>query len=196
MPRNERSPVLDSLESFSRLAAPRRLRAYQLEAGEAIVRSVLEGAGKTFTVMMARQSGKNELAAQLEAYLLHLFAGHGGQIVKAAPSYRPQIINSIIRLREVLSTDFSDGQWASRHGHSIEMGNVPIMFFSADRQANVVGATASLLLAIDEAQDVDEDVYWRSFRPMASTTRATTVLMEPPGTRTTSSSSSAGTTGS
>jgi len=125
---------------------------------------------------MARQSGKNELAAQLEAYLLHVFAGRGGQIVKAAPSYHPQIVNSVIRLREVLSTPFSRDRWASRHGHAIEVGRARIMFFSADPAANVVGATASILLAIDEAQDVDQDVYFRGFRPMASTTNATTVL--------------------
>lgn len=168
--------ILDSLGSFSSLAAPRPLRPYQLEAGEAIVRSVLGGEGKTFTIMMARQSGKNELAAQIEAYLLHLFARRGGQIVKAAPSYHPQIVNSILRLREVLSTPFSAGRWASRHGHAIQLGSAAIMFFSAGPGANVVGATASLLLAIDEAQDVDADVYWRNFRPMASTTGATTVL--------------------
>jgi hypothetical protein len=39
-----------------------------------------------------------------------------------------------------------------------------------------MGATASLLLEIDEAQDVDSDKYDREFRPMASSTNATTVL--------------------
>ncbi|HEV3312374.1 MAG TPA: hypothetical protein VG815_17830, partial [Chloroflexota bacterium] len=168
--------VLESLDSFTRLATPRPLRPYQLEAGEAIIRSVLRKEGKTFTIMMARQSGKNELAAQVEAYLLHVFARRGGQIVKAAPSYHPQIVNSIIRLQEVLSTPYSSGRWLARHGHSIELGSARIMFFSASPTASVVGATASLLLAIDEAQDVDPDMYWRSFRPMAATTRATTVL--------------------
>jgi len=168
--------VMKSLESFSRLATPRPLRPYQQEAGEAIVQSVLRQQGKTFTVLMARQSGKNELAAQVEAYLLHLFAERGGQIVKTAPSYHPQIVNSILRLREVLAAPFSAGAWSSRFGHTIEVGKARILFFSADPAASVVGATASLLLAVDEAQDVDPGSYWRSFRPMASTTHATTVL--------------------
>lgn len=122
--------VLESLDSFTRLAAPRPLRPYQLEAGEAIVRSVLRKEGKTFTILMARQSGKNELAAQVEAYLLHVFVRRGGQIVKAAPSYHPQIVNSVIRLQEVLSTPYSSGRWLARHGHSIELGSARVMFFS------------------------------------------------------------------
>jgi len=51
-----------------------------------------------------------------------------------------------------------------------------IMFFSASPDANIVGATASLLLEIDEAQDVASDKFDRDLRPMASTTNATTVL--------------------
>jgi hypothetical protein len=50
------------------------------------------------------------------------------------------------------------------------------MFFSADPESNVVGATASLLLEIDEAQDVSPDTFDKDFRPMAATTNATTVM--------------------
>ena len=46
------------------------LRAYPAEAGGAIVESVMNHRGLTFTVMMARQAGKNELSAQIELYLL------------------------------------------------------------------------------------------------------------------------------
>ncbi|QBD76191.1 hypothetical protein EPA93_09280 [Ktedonosporobacter rubrisoli] len=51
-----------------------------------------------------------------------------------------------------------------------------VMFFSAGPESNIVGATASLLLEIDEAQDVAIEKYDRDLRPMASTTNATTVL--------------------
>jgi len=51
-----------------------------------------------------------------------------------------------------------------------------IMMFSAEEGSNVVGATASLLLEVDEAQDVSPQKFDRDFRPMASTTNATTVL--------------------
>ena len=60
--------------------------------------------GKTITVMFARQMGKNETSAQIDAYLLALYARHGGSLGKAVPSFKPQIINSILRLKETLRT--------------------------------------------------------------------------------------------
>jgi len=39
----------------------------------------------------------------------------------------------------------------------------------------VVGHTADILLEIDESQDVSKDKYTKEFRPMASSTNATTV---------------------
>jgi hypothetical protein len=50
------------------------------------------------------------------------------------------------------------------------------MFLSAQPGSSVVGATASLLLEIDEAQDVSEEKFAKDFRPMASTANTTTVL--------------------
>ena len=50
------------------------------------------------------------------------------------------------------------------------------MFFSAGPDANIVGATASILLEVDEAQDVSIQKFDRDLRPMASTKNATTVL--------------------
>jgi len=56
------------------------------------------------------------------------------------------------------------------------LGKARTVFFSGEPGAHVVGATASLLLEIDEAQDFDPHKYQRDFRPMASATNATTVL--------------------
>ncbi len=155
----------------------RRLRAYQLECARSILRSVRRREGRTFTVMFARQMGKNELSAALEAHLLWQYRELGGSIVKAAPTFRPQILNSVLRLGQTLERDErTRGQWQSQFGHIIRHGEASIAFYSAEPHANVVGATASLLLEIDEAQDVDPDKYDRDFRPMASSTNATTVL--------------------
>ncbi len=143
---------------------------------QAVARSILAGEGRTFTVMMARQMGKNELSAHLEAWLLHRFAGRGGTIVKAAPTFRPQIITSMMRLEGLLRAAHFRGRWKREHGFTIRVGDARIAFYSAEPQANVMGATASLLLEIDEAQDVNPDKYTRDFRPMASSTNATTVL--------------------
>ncbi|MHB0869810.1 MAG: hypothetical protein ACYC5J_10195 [Chloroflexota bacterium] len=61
------------MRRFSRHVAGRPLRPYQLEPAPAILDSALHRKGLIFTVMMARQAGKNELSAQLELYLLNLF---------------------------------------------------------------------------------------------------------------------------
>src|SRR5437868_4803079 len=93
--------TISSVDTFSQ-STGRRLRPYQLEAARAIVRSVVHGEGHTFTLMFARQTGKNETSAQIEAYLLALFTAGGGSIVKAAPSFKPQLITSILRLKNTL----------------------------------------------------------------------------------------------
>ncbi len=170
------STLLSDIAPFSE-AGGRPLRPYQAEVARAVLRSVLHGEGKVFTIMFARQMGKNETSAQLEAYLLALFGRRGGTVVKAAPSFKPQVITSMLRLRETLERNpLTRARWHSRFGYMIGIGAAVTAFFSAEPHANVVGATASLLLEIDEAQDVDPEKYDRDFRPMASSANATTVL--------------------
>lgn len=155
-----------------------RLRPYQVEPAQAILRSVLGGLGLTFTVMFARQMGKNELSAHLEAYLM----ARGmwtleSTLVKAAPTFKPQVIVSKTRLENVLSASpalrpFIHGQW----GYIVKLGLSRCTFFSGDPNSNVKGETARLLLEVDEAQDFEKDKYQRDFRPMAAVQNATTVL--------------------
>ena len=52
------------------LVRPSRLRPYQCLPGRAIVDSALNRRGLSFTVVMARQAGKNELYAHVELLLL------------------------------------------------------------------------------------------------------------------------------
>ena len=161
---------------FSRHIIGRPLRDYQLEPMRAILRSVVAGEGRVFTVMFARQMGKNELSAHLEAYLMTLFQRAGGSIVKAAPTFKPQVLISKARLESALNNPLHHGRWRGEWGHIVRLGQARTIFFSGEAGANVMGATASLLLEIDEAQDFDEGKYQRDFRPMASSTNATTVL--------------------
>ena len=72
--------------------------------------------------MMSRQSGKNELAAVLHAYLLYLWALEGGDIIVAAPSFKPQIVNSERRLHEVLDMPISHDLWEPHRGYYLELG--------------------------------------------------------------------------
>jgi len=126
--------------------------------------------------MMSRQAGKNELSSHIEAYLLYLHKRAGGQIVKASPTYKPQTLNSIMRLMDRLDYSWSAGKAKRREGYIVQLGKARCMFFSADPHSNVVGATADLLLECDEAQDVRPDKWDKDFRPMGASTNVTTVL--------------------
>ncbi len=174
--RDGQSTLRSGFAAFSTQIAGRPLRAYQLEAANAILASIEGGMGETFVVMMARQMGKNELSAQLEAWLLDQASETGGTIVKAAPTFRPQLHTSLARLSGVLRHPHYDGKVKRAHGYRLAVGNAEAIFLSASPTAHVAGATASLLLEIDEGQDVDFDKYTRDFRPMAAAANATTVI--------------------
>lgn len=152
------------------------LRPYQIDPGRAILESVRHQKGLTFTIEIARQGGKNELSSQLELLLLSLNAHESKNLVKCSPTFKPQTITSMMRLKEKLNLVGLAGKWASEMGYIIRLGNARAIFLSAEESASVVGNTAHLLLEVDEAQDVNEDKYTRDFRPMGSTTNVTGVL--------------------
>ncbi len=178
--------ISSSIGLFAAHVLGKPLYPYQLEIAEAVLRSIREGRGAIFTVMMSRQSGKNQLSAVLEAYLL--YTRGVGTIVKAAPTFTPQILNSRLRLLSLLDTPLTRSRIWSSQGYIVGLApsadpalvqarsGPRITFYSASPTSNVVGATADLLLEIDEAQDVDPEKFDRDFRPMASTTNATTIL--------------------
>jgi len=166
---------LSDISQFSELVIQKPLRAYQLEPANAILDSILNQRGLTFAVMMSRQAGKNELSAQLQTYLLNLFQ-KDGQIVKASPTFKPQTINSVLRLMDRLDNHWNRKKFRRREGYIVELRRARCLFFSADLHANVVGATADVLLECDEAQDVSETKWAKDFAPMGASTNVTTVL--------------------
>ena len=150
-----------------------RLRPYQIEAGRAILDSVLRRRGLSFSVEIARQGGKNELSVQLEALLLTLHLSQDVDSVKCAPTFDPQARISLRRLWSRLVEAGLSSIAAVEAGHIVRVGRARTLFMSAGPDANVVGHSAQLLLEVDEAQDVDEEKFDREFRPMAATTNAT-----------------------
>ncbi|MGH7620777.1 MAG: hypothetical protein ACREMU_00390, partial [Gemmatimonadaceae bacterium] len=135
--------------------------------------SVYARAGRSFSVQIARQGGKNELSAQIE--LLLLMSGHGGDIaIKCAPTLRPQLQVSRRRLWDCLARARLCNV-ARLEPDAVRFGDAAVRFLSAEPHANVVGHTAGLLLEVDEAQDVDAAKFDREFRPMAAAANAATV---------------------
>jgi hypothetical protein len=166
--------MAEMVGSSSRLAL-RRLRSYQREVALAILDSVFGRKGLTFSVEIARQGGKNELSAQLELLLLTLYMAESKNLVKCAPTFKPQTVISMARLKDRLNDAGFAGIWAAELGYIVRLGNARAIFLSADESANVVGNTAHILLEIDESQDVSKEKYTKEFKPMGATTNVTTV---------------------
>ncbi len=154
-----------------------RLREYQCSPMLAILKSVLGRKGLSFVVMFPRQSGKNELQAQLECYLLALLSQTPAEMVKISPTWKPQSLNAMRRLERVLQQNkITQRLWHKESGYIYRVGLARMLFFSGAPEANIVGATAGTLLEVDEAQDVSIAKYDKDIAPMAASTNATRVF--------------------
>ena len=177
--RNHRiaSQIYRNPEYFVLKASQLRLRSYQRQVLNAIIRSIRDKAGRSFVVIFSRQSGKNELQAQLFAYLLAVLSRYALNIVSVSPTYKPQTLNAMSRLEKVLSRNlFTRRAWKRREGFKFCLGSSQVIFLSGDPSANVVGETAHILLSVDEAQDIDPFCFDKSFAPMTAAHNATRVF--------------------
>src|SRR5512142_985887 len=153
------------------------LRPYQRDIALAIKDSIVHHRGLTFVVILPRQSGKNEIQRHLFAWLLYRAAAHGGSIVSIAPTFKPQTVNAMERVRLTLDSCIATrGAWHSSGGYIFRFGRATLQFFSGESHARVVGATADLLLSVDEAQDISPAKFDKDFDPMTASTNATRVF--------------------
>ncbi len=178
--------ALQSPAAFSRVFLPgRALRPYQATPANAIASAVLArrrgntGVPAQFAVVFARQSGKDEMLAQLLAYLLLTFHKAGGTAVVALPTLRPQAQIARDRLLDVLASDRIRALGLPLHvsESQVRIGRAAVRFTSAAPTASPRGQTASLLLVANEAQDIEPDRWDSVFAPMTASTAAPTLFM-------------------
>ena len=169
--------AMADVDTFIETCSTIKLRDYQRGVAEAVFRSVQECAGRSFVVMFPRQSGKNELQAQLETYLLCCFYLMNAEMVKVSPTWKPQTLNAMRRLERVLEGNLiAKHLWSKESGYIYRCGKARIYFFSGQPRSNIVGATANVLLEVDEAQDVLPAKFDKDIAPMAASTNATRVF--------------------
>src|SRR4030065_2495529 len=96
-------------------------------------------------------------------------------LIKCSPTFKPQTVISMMRLKDRLNDAGFAGTWVNEMGYIIRLGNARAIFLSADESANAVGTTAHILLEIDESQDGSKDKYTKDFKTMGATTNETTV---------------------
>lgn len=170
--------ALCDIGAFSEFTMPNHaMRGYQLEAAQPIAQHLATQSGEQFAIAFSRQSGKDEMMAQVIAWILLRNIESGGTIVVAAPTFRPQAMISRDRLRDRLLSNPLTAPFTKVSDRTVSVGKAKAVFVSAARTANARGLTADLGLIANEAQDIRPSVWDAVFDPMAASTNATTIFM-------------------
>jgi hypothetical protein len=169
--------ILFSIRLFSSLVIQVPLRGYQIGPADAVIDSCVRGKGLEFLWVFPRQSGKDEAVAQLCAFLLSLFHRVEGGIVHIYPT-SGQLATGVTRLEHRLDNAWFGGRWWSKSKPTRRgLGLAQVAFFSGHPMARAEGATANVLLIVNEAQDQVEAVVERRFTPMRASTNATALFV-------------------
>lgn len=179
--------LLSDIGTFSRLIWPRHaMRDYQVQPARAVVAAVRgDVAQREFVLIFSRQSGKDEMLAQVLAYLLVLYQHAGGSCVVTLPTLRPQAVIARDRLVERLNAPRLKALGVRarvRDGFIVEVGKASAHFLSGAPTANARGKTASLLLVGNESQDIEPDRWDSVFSPMGASTDAVGLWLGTPWT--------------
>jgi hypothetical protein len=111
------------------------------------------------------------------AFLLTLFQRVEAGIVHVFPT-SGQLATAITRLSHRLENLWTGGRWWSKSKPArIGLGRAQVAFFSGHPQARTEGATANLLLVVNEAQDQYEAVINRRYTPMRASANATALYV-------------------
>jgi hypothetical protein len=171
--------------AFSEVFLPEfRMRQYQAEVADEVAMALISGPaheiGREFAAVFSRQAGKDEMLAQLCAWLLVRNSRIGGQVIIALPSLDPQGLIARDRLLARLAMPRIRAIGVAprvREGRIVQVGKASVQYVSASPMANARGLTASLLLVANEAQDIEPERWDSVFAPMAASTNATTLFM-------------------
>ncbi len=135
------------------------------------------GRGLEFLWVFPRQSGKDETIAQLVTFLLTLFHRIEACLIHVYPTSQ-QITTGATRLERRLANPWLAGQiWTRAKPLRLGLGLAQCAFFSGHPQSRAEGATANLLLIVNEVQDQVEPIIERRFTPMRASTNATALYV-------------------
>lgn len=173
-------------EIEAQFVSQRPLRGLQHEMIKRIEKFVNEHKGGVMTIRSSRQTGKNETAAVIQRRHLcfNQSKSYLSSWIRTAPTYSPQIVNSKRRLDQLLELDgkaikhplFFNQNIKKAEGYIYQVGNATVEFLSSGKQSNVVGATASECLDMDEAHKINKEKFDEDFMPFTASTNAATLL--------------------
>jgi hypothetical protein len=140
----------------------------QIEAIALIEKRIAEKQGGYITVRAARQTMKNECSAMVQCRMLTKYMFDGGSYIRTAPTWKPQIVTSRVRLERMIRHDPLCQGAKHRFGYTVERGDARVVFLSSDKNSSIVGDTASIALDLDEAHKVDAGKFDEDFAPMVA----------------------------
>ncbi|MDA0799949.1 MAG: hypothetical protein O2884_14965 [Chloroflexi bacterium] len=153
-----------------------QLTTYQSEIARAVLDSVLNERGLTFTVEIARGGGVRELSAQIEHLLLTLHLNDGANLLRIAP---PGSADTRERVVEALQEGAPEGLWAAER-KSVRLGRSTLRFLTTDELGPAILHHGLGLIEVADAQMVSEQVFESWIRPLGDIAGATTVLYGQP----------------
>jgi hypothetical protein len=153
-----------------------QLTTYQTEIARAVLDSVLNERGLTFTVEIPRSGGARELSAQIEHLLLTLHLNDGANLLRIAP---PGSADTRERVVEALQEGAPEGLWAAER-KSVRLGRSTLRFLTTDELGPTILHHGLGLIEVADAQIVSEKIFESWIRPLGDIARATTVLYGQP----------------
>lgn len=169
----------NDIYAFSRDVVGVPLYAYQTGVAQHMLTAINEGSNQIITLEMPRQSGKNQLAAILQAAALAKHGNRDVMAVVASPTFKPQIVNSKMRFESIakrIEQRLAFIRYRPSMGYIYRCGRAALLFFSAEPSASVVGATASLFMMLDECQDLNQGKIVKDFFPMRASVGGSPIL--------------------
>jgi hypothetical protein len=153
-----------------------QLTTYQSEIVRAVLDSVLNERGLSFTVEIARGGGVRELSAQIEHLLLTLHLNDGANLLRIAP---PGSADTRERIVDALQDSAPSDLWSAER-KSVRLGRSILRFLTTDELGPAILQHGLGLIEVADAQMVSERVFDSWIRPLGETARATTVLYGQP----------------
>lgn len=178
--------------NFSRSIAKIAERVYQVEIAAVIFRSVIQRKGQTITVLISRQGGKNETLISWVVLPLAMLCP-GIRIGFYAPTFTQATAVTMRRLKARLKHRKFRGRIEKQNQQFVQFklpkgaigpyadraeGSL-IGVFSHEPEAKKEGFTWDIII-IDEAQDLDREVFEVEIEPMGASTDATYVFIGTP----------------
>jgi len=150
-----------------------QLTAYQSKTARAVIDSVLNQRGLTFTVELPRGAGVRELSAQIERALLTLHVNDGATLLRVAP---PGASDTRERLIAEFEGSGIEGLWSTARGR-VRFGRATLRYVGTDDLGPWLADKASIgLIEVADAQLVGDEAFDRWLRQIADVSGATTVL--------------------